>query len=305
MHLTALVPALLSIVAFVLSLLALTAGRTPSYLPQLYVLRVNTTSIATSVDLPTLFAQLGITNTTSTGIPRLDSAISTLSADGLGDLLNTAAHELGLHDIYTAHATTWCEGALTSSGTRVTGCTTPAIPFSFNPVAIIESELLHNLTLKDMGFDSADVDRVVSALETAYRSMSICYLLGVLTAALCIVGCVFAVWQPARALAACNATAAGLTVLFLGAAAAIATVVGTRVKDVVNEKAKVINVQAENSTTFLAVSWIAVAFAIAVFTWWSASCCCRRGGRSVDKEAGMEKWGARGEMEQRNRRDRR
>lgn len=54
-------------------------------------------------------------------------------------LINSVAETLGLHDFYTVGLWGYCEGY---NGDGVTDCSTPKTLYWFNPVSIIESELL-------------------------------------------------------------------------------------------------------------------------------------------------------------------
>jgi len=284
---TAIFPILLSIAAFALSILVLLAGKDTSFLNDVFVLKIDTSQIATDIDPSAVLRSAGI-DPNNTGISQLDDIIASLSADDLGRQLNTAAHELGLHDFYSAHVSTWCEGTLLSDNAttatnssdveqRVTVCTRPAYPFSFNPIAILESELLQGLTLEQVGFPTADVDRVVSALEAAYKAMSICYLVGTILAGVSIVTGLVA-FRPSRLLEAVNHLVALLAFVLLGVGSAIATTIAIRVKDVFNQRAAAVNVSATHSVRFLGMTWAAVVCMLLVSLLWCCVCCC--GGHS-------------------------
>ena len=215
--------------------------------------------------------------------------IGTLSSDEVGRILNTAAHELGLHDFYTAHVSTWCEGMLLSDNPsastnssdaeqRVSACTSPDYPFAFNPVAILERELLQGLTLEQVGFPTRDIYPVINALETAYKAMSICYLLGTILAGLSIMTGLVA-FRPSRLLECLNHLISLLAFVLLGVGSVIATVIAMRVKDVFNQKAAVVNIFAKNSTRFLGMTWAAVACMLLVAMLWFCICCCGRHSR--------------------------
>lgn len=195
-----------------------------------------------------------------------------------------------MHDFYTAHVSTWCEGTLLSDNTttsnsvasnstsasaeqRVTVCTSPKYPFSFDPVGILESELLQGLTLEQVGFPTQDVDKVVSALETAYKAMSICYLVGAILAGLSILTGLLA-FRPSRLLEALNHLVALTAFILLGVGSAIATTIAIKVKDVFNDRAAVVNVTARNSVRFLGMTWAAVACMLLVSLLWCCVCCC-------------------------------
>lgn len=295
MRFSAVVPILLSIAAFILALLVMIAGKSTSFMQDVYVIQVNTTNIATNIDLNTVLQDAGISSSgvIGTGISALDSALSGLDNDALGKLLNSAAHELGLHDLYTAHVLTWCEGTVTENNqtganqTTTTACTKPKIPFSFDPVTIIENELTQNITLQDLGFPTDDVDKIVNALEEAYRAMSVLYLVGVILSGLTIL-CGIGGFLSSRLIEFGNSFAAFLAFIVLGVASAIGTAIAVKVRDIFNQKAAPINVTATSSTKYLGMTWAAVAIMFVVSMYWCFTCCCgrhnRRGNRYGDEK---------------------
>lgn len=58
-------------------------------------------------------------------------------------LINSIAQSLGLHDFYTVGLWNFCEGY---NGQGVTNCSKPETLYWFNPVEIIQSELLSGAT---------------------------------------------------------------------------------------------------------------------------------------------------------------
>jgi len=224
----------------------------------------------------------------------LDSAITNLNSEELGKVLNTAARELGLHDFYTAHTLTWCEGVKygdnNTADDKVTQCTTPKFPFSVDPIAIIENELLHNITLEQLGLsDTSSIENVVGTLETAYRAMSVLYLVGAILAGILILMSLAGLFVGSRVLGLLGVLTSLAAFIALGAASAIATAIATKVKDIINEKASGINVSAQNSPTFLGMTWAAVAAVLAAMVWWGGRCCF--GGGRKHKHHAMEKPG--------------
>lgn len=58
-------------------------------------------------------------------------------------LINSIARSLGLHDFYTVGLWSFCEGY---NGQGTTACSSPQALYWFNPVEIIQSELLAGAT---------------------------------------------------------------------------------------------------------------------------------------------------------------
>ncbi|KAI5810529.1 actin cortical patch SUR7/pH-response regulator pali [Pyronema omphalodes] len=276
-RLAAIFPIALSIAAFILSLLTLLSGKDPKFLTDVFILRVNTTQIGTNVDIPSLLSTAGI----NPGNSAVDAVLSRLPSGEIGNILNTAARNLGLHDYYSAYPSTYCRGSSiqdnNSHSTRelITNCTTPQFPFEFDPVAILESDLLKGVTLEQLNFPTQDVNRVVNALKTAYKVMNILYLVGVILAGVSILTGL-AGFMASRLLEFLNQLVAFLALLALGVASAIATVFATRVRDIFNQKAAQINVSADRSGKFLGMTWAAVACLLLVVMSWCVVCCCGR-----------------------------
>lgn len=220
--------------------------------------------------------------TSNTGINDIKSILNTTDA---GTILNSAAHSLGLKDVYIAHVATWCSGIITSTNkTEIISCTTPAFPFSFDPITIIETDLLQGITLAQLGFDTGNAEKTINALRAAYKAMNIMYLVGTVLCALLVLTSLCG-FIASRLLEALNQLVAILAFISLGAASAIATAIAVIVKKVFNENAKVINVFAENSRAFLGMTWGAVVGVLIVMMMWCAiCCCCRHSSRSGRKD---------------------
>lgn len=160
-----------------------------------------------------------------------------------------------------------------NSAQRVDECTKPHEPFSFDPVAILEKELLHNITLEQIGFPTDDVNKVVNALEKAYRAMSVCYLVGVILAGISILFGLTG-FVGIRLIEAANQVIAFLGFVLLGVASAIGTAIAVMVRNIINQKAKDINVHAFNSPAYLGMTWAAVVALLIASMWWCFVCCC-------------------------------
>lgn len=82
----------------------------------------------------------------------------------------------------------YCEGdGRNGFAEVVTNCTSKPL-FTFNPVHIIEEELRiagGNITLKDLGVPTEDVDNAVRALNAVYQIMFVAYCIGITTAGIC------------------------------------------------------------------------------------------------------------------------
>jgi hypothetical protein len=192
---------------------------------------------------------------------------------------------LGLQDAYSAHVLTWCEGTdVTNNVTRITACTKPKIPFSFDPVQILQDELLNGIQLSDLGFPTQDIKSVTNTLQKAYKAMGICYLIGTILAGISIFTGMAGFFR-SRILESLNSVVLFLGMNALGLASAIATVIAIKAKNVFNKKAKdTVGVEAYNSSKFLGMTWAAVGLMLLASLLWCGICCCGSHERSSNGE---------------------
>ena len=95
----------------------------------LILVEVGDTSVS-SIRNKIYFIHLDLSDIIPTGVPN-------------AALINSIARTLGLHDFYTVGLWGFCEGY---NGQGVTDCSTPKLMYWFNPVEIIQSELISGAT---------------------------------------------------------------------------------------------------------------------------------------------------------------
>lgn len=201
MRFSVILPILISVVAFVLSILVVLAGRNANFLTDTYIIKVIPALLALALllspkltphatQLDTSNIGKGNINIPDTGIAIIDNAIDNAGDGVVGQVVQTAAKVLGIHDFYTAQVMGYCEGTGgDGSPSVVTNCTSGPM-FTFNPVAIMEDELRIAgglVTLEDLGFPTGDVNNALRALNAVYQVMFVAYCIGIATAGLCII----------------------------------------------------------------------------------------------------------------------
>ena len=196
----AIVPILLTLVAFILSLLCIVAGDKPGYLENANLLTVNTSMLGQSTF-----------NTSKSSSKILSSIESTIKSD-LNKAIGDIAKELNIHDFYSAHVLDYCEGYyspspvtnLTSSPSKnVTHCSNQTALFHFDPAAIIQSELKPGVNLTELKWPKA-VQDAVRAAELASKVMFVLYCIGVGAVGLALLGAILSLFASGRLSALVN-----------------------------------------------------------------------------------------------------
>jgi hypothetical protein len=254
-----------TLAAFVLTLLLLLSGRTPSYLPSLHILELNTTRLVPADTIDDVLSD--------TGISAIDELADRFS-ETASDVINTAAEELGLHDYYTAHVLTYC---WRQEGESLSGCDGQHVPFDFDPIPVLEEDLIPGVGLEDIGFPVEDVRTGIEVLKVVYRVMGIFILVSCIVAGVCVLLGIWGLFS-GRLTAVVLGILMGSSALLLIIAAIMATVIAIKVRDILNRELEDVGISAEESRNFLGVLWGGVAAALLAFVGWSVGCCV--GGRS-------------------------
>jgi len=276
---SAFVPLLLAVGAFVLSMLVLFSGHTRGFLQDVYVIKIDTARLGEGVtDIDRITDRFGIDDT-PTNVDVLDDFLNDVknkTEDKLEDLIDTAAHSIGLKDVYVAHIMTYCTGVVTGdendNSTYITDCSKRKVPFAFDPISILQQDILNGVTLDDVGFPTETVEDVVGALQVAYKTMSMCYVLGIAFTGLAILFGVFGL-TGARMVELCTGLVAFMGFLLLGIASAIGTAIAIKIRDVINKHANDAGVYASDSKKYLGMTWGAVAAMLIASVIWSLLCC--------------------------------
>lgn len=190
----------------------------------------------------------------------------------------------------------YCEGMGGNGHAEVvTNCTSKPL-FIFDPVHIIQEELRiagGNITLKDLGFPTEDIDNAVRALNAVYQIMFVAYCIGITAAGICIllgflgflpsrlVACVnwliaFVRFSPRLTLEYFLTARLQISFLALGIASVIGNLLAIKMRDIINSKLADIGVTASYSQMYLAMTWSAAGAMLFVSIYWCCTCCTSR-----------------------------
>jgi len=260
-----------------MSLMVLLAGKDTDFLPNTYILRLDTSDIKPSnlnLDLDSLVSSLPFS---PEDLP--EGYTDDLPDDVIDELAQTAAKLLGLKDFYDSHIMNYCSGVETTDGdSEITYCSPVHGLYAFDPVAILETELIAGVSITDLGIPS-QVEDGAKALAVAYKAMFICYVVGIALSGLCVLLSLTIGWLESRAVAGIAGILSILAALALGVGAAIATAIAVILKDVINKNmGDRLNVWAKNDGgKFMGLSWAAVFAMFVAMIYWGIGCCCCSG----------------------------
>ena len=212
-------------------------------------------------------------------------------------LLNTIARTIGLHDFYQVGLWGFCEGY---NDQGITYCSPPKTLYWFNPVEIIQHELISGARVS---LPSEIVD-VLHLVKTVSRWMFACFLVGTILTFLCVF---FApmrfstkprLQQKAKRILLPRLAIVVLTfgaLLFTGVAAVIATAMFVIYVNTF-AAASTIHIYGSLGKPMLAFMWIAVGFNLIGFCvqigTWCSMCCCPGRRKAVREERANSSDGA-------------
>lgn len=268
----------LSLIAFILSIVVMLSGKDKYFLTNVFVLRVNTANIALTKDVSAVLSRAGLS-----GSKQVSEYLK--SSQTSGDVVNQVARELGLHDTYSAHIFSWCEKTYATGDIATDSeCTKPKISFTFDPIKILQDDLLDGTQLSDLGLPTQDIESDVKTLTKVYKAMGILYLIGTILAGISVLTGIASFFGP-RAVGFLTYVVVFLGMVALGAASIIATAFAVVVRNVFNQKVKeVVGIEAYNSATFLGLTWAAFGAIFLASLVWCGICCCGSHRRNSDGE---------------------
>ncbi|TKA79885.1 hypothetical protein B0A55_03655 [Friedmanniomyces simplex] len=228
------------------------------------------------------FIKLDLTNIIPVSVPN-------------AELINSIAQTLGLHDFYNVGLWNFCEGY---NGQGVTQCSTPRTLWWFNPVQIIQSELLSgasstspaqlnekfatnpaNVQLLPVALP-AGVNDILGLIRTVSHWMFGLFLSGACLAFLMIFLVPLSIYSRWATLPIMIFTF--LAALFTTVASVIATVLFVIMQNTITSVTQ-INIGARIGTEMFAFMWIASGAAIVAWIIQLGQCCCCASRRDVKK----------------------
>lgn len=280
MRFSAILPVLLGLAAFILSLLCIFAGSKSGFMEDYAIVTLNTSQIGQSL---------------------LNASESTTSSNPFGNLINnitnnidgkinaelgSLARQIGVHDWYSVHILDFCEGYYTPTSVsnatvsssdidkNITHCSNKTAFFHFNPTHTLQNELNKsgvslNLT-KDLDWPTKDIDKGVSALRVAQKAAFILYCIAAGLLLLAALASIAGIFLTGRLFALVNIFLSALAFLAILLASAITTVVAGKAAHVINKYGKAVGVSANKGNRFLVLTWVAMGLAgvnVLVWTW--------------------------------------
>lgn len=234
-----------------------------------------------------ILVEVGCTSSSSirSGIYFIDINLSDIIPVSVPNsvLINSIAQSLGLHDFYRVGLWGYCEGY---NGQGVTDCSAPQTLYWFNPVEIIQSQLLAGATIAL----PADIDNILNLIRIVSHWMFGLFLTGACVNFLMIFIVPFSVISRWATFPIAAFTFLGA--LFTTVATVIATVLFIIFQDTITSATQ-LNIKANVGTEMFVFMWIAAGTSIIAWLVQFGLCCCcasRRDVRTGRKRGSKKAW---------------
>ncbi|GAB7357026.1 hypothetical protein MBLNU459_g7852t1 [Dothideomycetes sp. NU459] len=280
MRASALIPTIFGLAAFVLSMLCIFAGSKKGFMEDYAIVTLNTSRLGENV-LNSSTSSSG--NILTNWLHNITNSIDQDIDDDISDL----AKEIGIHDFYSAHLLTFCEGYYTPASVanstlpkkdihkNTTSCSNKTAFFTFDPTYTLQRELNNsghgNVNLTDLHFPSA-VEDGLRALRVAQKAAFILYCIAAGLLAVSALTALVAFFFSGRLSAFVNILIAGLAFLAILVASAITTAVAVKAARVVNDHGKTVGISATKGAKFLVITWVAAGLAFLNILVWMFEC---------------------------------
>ncbi|KAI0483143.1 hypothetical protein GGR56DRAFT_623091 [Xylariaceae sp. FL0804] len=317
--LAVLLPLLLSLAGFVLTMLALFAGTGSQQqaLEGYHIIAINMsdfghdlvpTATTSSSSSPSA-TETGFWSSIGSDISDIGDKIENDIGDALNDIGNDIADkisdELGISQWYSLHVMTVCEGAFSPNATtpgagyNTTNCTAQQAGVHFNLTETIYDEISEGplngtLTTKEIRELLPDeVQTAVDYLNEFLLALFVFYVLGAAFSGLSFLFCIATLTLRRKsisgAIVLANLVVDTLAVLALVVASAIVTAVSKKGVSKINEKGEDLGISAVAGTKFMIISWVAFAVMFVSLIFWCAVCCVPQRSRGYGAK-GSSRW---------------
>ncbi|KAH0433235.1 SUR7 protein [Colletotrichum camelliae] len=285
MHFTAIVPLVLSIVAFVLSFLALFAGQKEGFMEDYDVIRLNTSGLGQNV----LDVSSDSSGDDGSTWDRLVGIVRNKTSDIINDIGNDIADrladELGISHWYSLHLMDVCQGDFAPNVTapnvwlNVSACTQPKPGPNVNLTKMLDQELSVGplrLSLADLDWPDT-IEDALDKVNKALLAIFVLYVLGIGFSGLAILGSFAAFFLgPAKRVTIPNFTFAILAAIVLFAGSLVTTIGAKKGAEQLNDVGEDVGLSAEAGQNFMIISWVAFAVMAASAVYWVSQCCVAR-----------------------------
>ncbi|KAF4435034.1 hypothetical protein FACUT_7475 [Fusarium acutatum] len=287
-----LLPLVLSMVAFILSMLCLFAGHKEGFMEEYSVARLNTSMIGHNV-LDTDSDASSNGNDEDDGFfgkvtdkwNEVKDDVKGKINDITGDVADKLADTIGISEWYSIHVMATCDGQYKPNATspgagyNVTNCTNSAPEKRFNLTEMLDKQLEvgpFQLNLADINWPD-DIQDSIDLLNTALLVTFVFYVLAVGFSGLAMVASAGAFFLFARrGVNAVNVVLSGLAALVLLIASILVTVAGKKGVNKINDVGDDVGLSASVGNKFLALTWAAAALMIIAAIYWVMHLCLMR-----------------------------
>ncbi|KAK0632654.1 actin cortical patch SUR7/pH-response regulator pali [Immersiella caudata] len=303
------IPIVASLAAFILILLALLAGSRPGFMEEYDLIAFNTSGLGQNLinigndnDEPTptdsslcdgIGGFLGRTCTSATAA--IDSLQSDI-ADRVNDIGNEVADELaerlGIHEFYSLHALTICEGDYAPNATtpgadrNVTECH-KGFTEGYNISVLLDHGLRvgpYRLTLADLGFTD-ELQDAIDTLNKVLKAFAALLIVAVGFTGLSMLSSIAAlvlIPRHERKAVLINLILAGAALSFMVLSGLVGTITASIATDKVNEKGDDIGLSSSMGKGYLIITWVAVGLMLITFGYWLWQFIRSRNGKTMD-----------------------
>ncbi|CVK96962.1 hypothetical protein FPRO06_04137 [Fusarium proliferatum] len=287
-----LLPLVLSMVAFILSMLCLFAGHKEGFMEEYSVARLNTSMIGHNV-LDTDSDASSNDNDEDDGFfgkvtdkwNEVKDDVKGKINDITGDVADKLADTIGISEWYSIHVMATCDGQYKPNATspgagyNVTNCTNSAPEKRFNLTEMLDKQLEvgpFQMNLADINWPD-DIQDSIDLLNTALLVTFVFYVLAVGFSGLAMVASAGAFFLFARrGVNAVNVILSGLAALVLLIASILVTVAGKKGVNKINDVGDDVGLSASVGKKFLALTWAAAALMIIAAIYWVMHLCLMR-----------------------------
>ncbi|KAF4450500.1 hypothetical protein F53441_6390 [Fusarium austroafricanum] len=287
-----LLPLVLSMVAFILSMLCLFAGHKEGFMEEYSVARLNTSMIGHNL--------LSTGNDASTNDDKNDDGFFGKVTDKwkevkddikgkinniTGDVADELADTIGISEWYSIHIMATCDGQYKPNATspgagfNVTNCTNSAPEKRFNLTEMLDKQLSvgpFKLSLTDINWPD-DIQDSIDLLNSALLATFVFYVVAVGLTGLAMLASLGAFFLFARrGVNAVNVILSGLAALVLLIASILVTVAGKKGVKAINKIGDNVGVSASLGNKFLGLTWAAAGLMIIAAIYWVMHLCLMR-----------------------------
>ncbi|KAI0176059.1 hypothetical protein GGR52DRAFT_342856 [Hypoxylon sp. FL1284] len=297
------IPLILSIVAFVLAMIALFAGTGSQQqaLEGYHIIAINMSDFGHDlIPTPTSSgSQPSATDDDSSIWDQIGDDLQDLGqdiTDELNDIANDVAdqlsHELGISQWYSLHVMVACEGNFAPNATspgawyNTTNCTKQSPGVHFNLTDVLQREIdagpLH-INAGDIPIP-ADIQSAIDDVNSLLLAIFVLYVLSSGLSGLSFLSCIAVLTLSSRGgsggvgrgAVLVNAALCTLATLALVLGAAVATAASKKGSSEIDERGADAGISAIEGTRFVAIAWVAFAAMFVALLFWCVSCCVPR-----------------------------